>query len=484
MLRKWWVFVLAMMVIISCRNPGPQPTAAGGGHATIAPAGNTSPSDGASPADDSSPSQNASPVFTPSQGGGGSSGRSGGEGAGGSTGGSTGESAGGSAGGGGQAGSSTRQEIFDALWTTVNTEYVDEQFNGVDWEAVRAAYQPRVQSVGSDEAFHNLMRQMIGELRDRHSGYYSPQEAWDVFKLSHGGEGGVGLGVSLMPLPDEHAAIVQWAIPGNAAANAGIKSGDLILAVNGKPVCCDANGNLYEGVLLDQSGTQAVVTVKTDGQPPRDVTVTRKPLVLQNVVEGEMLPGGIAYIRINTFLKNHLVDDFEPVWRELAAQHPRGLIIDLRTNGGGLKYEAVDILAYFLPDGEYGYFQSRAYDAPLLIHKKSRDVGGSQTIPLAVLVDETTASIAEVFALALQEAGRARVFGNPSAGNVEITRRYDLPAGAAALIAVERYISMQGKNIEGRGVMPDERVSQRWRDVTSPADDQALQAAMQWLARR
>jgi len=89
-----------------------------------------------------------------------------------------------------------------------------------------------------------------------------------------------------------------------------------------------------------------------------------------------------------------------------------------------------------------------------------------------------------VFALVLQETGRARIFGNPTAGNVEITLRYDLPHGATAFIAVERYISMNGKNIEGRGVTPDERISQRWRDVISPGDDQALKAAIQWIERK
>ncbi len=374
-----------------------------------------------------------------------------------------------------------RMAIFETLWEKVNEEYVDPKFNGVNWKKVRKAYAPRVKQTRSDAEFHNLMRQMIGELRDRHSAYYSPEEAWDAFKLARGGKGSVGLGVSLRPLPEEKAAIVQWAIPGNAAADAGIRSGDLILAVNGQPLCCDANGNLYESLLLDQAGSRATLTVKSDGQPPREVTVVRKPLVLQNVVEGDLLPGGVAYIRINTFLKNNLVQDFDPVWQRLAAQNPKGLVLDLRTNGGGLKYEAVDILAYFLPDGEYGYFQSRNYDAPLLIHERARDVLGSQAMPLAVLVDETTASIAEVFAQVLQETGRARVFGNPSAGNVEVTRRYDLPAGAVAQIAVERYISLRGRNIEGRGVTPDVDVAQRWRDVTSPEQDQALQAAVQWL---
>ncbi len=375
-----------------------------------------------------------------------------------------------------------RIAIFKTLWEKVDDEYVDPKFNGVNWKKVRKTYASRVKKTQSDVEFHNLMRQMIGELRDRHSAYYSPEEAWDAFKLTRGGKGGVGLGVSLLPLPEEKAAIVQWAIPGNAAANAGIRSGDLILAVDGQPVCCDANGNLYEALLLNQSGSRATLTVKSDGQSPREVTVTRKPLVLQDVVEGDMLPGGVAYIRINTFLKNNLAQDFEPVWQRLATQNPRGLILDLRTNGGGLKYEAMDILAYFLPDGEYGYFQSRKYDAPLLIHKRSKNVGGSQSIPLAVLVDETTASIAEVFALVLQETGRARVFGNPTAGNVEVTRRYDLPAGAAAQIAVERYISPKGHNIEGRGLTPDVDVDQRWRDVSSPEADQALQAAIKWIA--
>jgi len=374
-----------------------------------------------------------------------------------------------------------RHQIFESLWQTIDEEYVDPKFNGVNWKRVHKDYQSKLRDVTSDTAFHNLMRQMVGELRDSHSAYYSPEEAWDAFKLSRGGTGQVGLGVSLLPLPEERAAIVQWAIPGNAAAKAGIKSGDLILAVDGKPICCDVNGNLYESLLLDQTGSRSVLTVKSGSLPLREVTVVRQPLVLQYVVEGQMLPGGIAYVRINTFSKNHLTEDFAPAWMDLGSQHPHGLIIDLRTNGGGLKYEAVEILGYFLPDGEYGVFKSRKYDAPLLIHKKSQDVNSSQTIPIAVLVDETTASIAEVFALVLQETGRARVFGNPSAGNVEITRRYDLPAGAAALIAVERYISMQGKNIEGVGVIPDVNIDQRWRDVSPPEDDQCLHAAIQWL---
>ena len=375
----------------------------------------------------------------------------------------------------------TRQAIFQTLWEAVDQHYVDPNFNGVNWKKVKKTYEAKVKQASSDEAFHELMREMVGELGDRHSAYYTPQEAWAAFKLSRGHKGQAGLGISLLPLPEEQAALVQWAIPGNAAANAGIRSGDLILAVDGQPLCCDAHGNLFESLLLDQAGSQATLTVQTDGQAPRQVVVTRQPLLLQQVVEGDRLPEGIAYVSIHTFLKSHLVDDFDPVWREASAGASHGAILDLRTNGGGFKFEAVDILGYFLPEGEYGYFQSREYDAPLLIHDRSRDVNGSQHMPLAILVDEGTSSIAEVFALALQEAGRARVFGRPSNGNVEITRRYDLPAGAAALIAVERYISARGENIEGRGVTPDVLIDQRWRDVLSPQEDQALQAAREWL---
>ncbi len=368
--------------------------------------------------------------------------------------------------------------VFTDLWTIVRDDYLYEDYNGVDWDAVGDQYRARIEAGLSDEAFWLLMNEMLRELNDDHSYFLSPDEVAEQERLYAGELDYVGVGLSGNGRPEHEYAVILQVLPDSPAADAGLRAHDRILSADGEPACCDADGYDFLYRLRGPEGSTVELRVQTPGESPRAVTVTRAHIQGSLPIEARRLEGDIGYILVPNLWDETL---FEQVHRTLmdmdAEGELNGLILDMRINPGGTGDVLRGLLAFFVK-GDLGYFVSRDGASPLRV--KGINVGGSQSVPLVILVGSDTVSFAEVFSGILQETGRARVVGRTTDGNVETLHGYDFEDGSQAWIAQETFRPPSGTDWEETGIVPDVEIPLDWDEFTTE-DDPQLEAALKLL---
>ncbi|MCX7791634.1 MAG: S41 family peptidase [Chloroflexaceae bacterium] len=362
-----------------------------------------------------------------------------------------------------------RRQIFHEVWSTINEKYLYADFRGVDWAATREEFAPLVESAADDAAFFDLMVEMVGRLGDEHSRFLPPSDAQRQDVLTSGREEQVGIGVIVLPLRD--ALLIQHVFPDSPAERAGLQPRDRIVAIDGV---------LYsQGDIQGPEGSQVRLTVVRPGEASRDLVITRRRVEGRIGPTGLRLPGDIGYLGITTLWVNDMDAQVREVLTSLTGPAPlRGLIIDLRSNPGGWRSVMTGILGHFAR-GEVGSFTSRAGDTPLVIEPVLPDLRG---LPLVVLVDEDTASYAEVLAAVLQQHAGAVVVGAPTAGNTETIYAYDLSGGTRLWVAQEGFQLANGAWLEGAGVQPDILSLNDWTRF-SAADDPGITLALGLLNR-
>jgi carboxyl-terminal processing protease len=361
----------------------------------------------------------------------------------------------------------TRQQIFDEVWTTVNTNYIDPQFNGADWAAVRTDYAVRVTAAADDAAFYDLMAAMVRELNDQHSRFLPPAAAAEEDLLTAGRDERVGIGVIVQPR--ESGLLIQHVFPDGPAAEAGLQPRDRIILIDGD--------SFRSRSLEGQPGSRVQLLIVRPGSESFSVQLTRR------FVEGQILPlqrrlnGNIGYLAVSTLWVNDMHRRVETALNDLTAAGPLdGLVLDLRGNPGGWRDVLIGILGHFTV-GEVGGFTSRTGTTPLKIPAAAPQLQG---LPIAVLIDRSTASYAELLAAVLQAEADALVVGAISAGNTETIYAYQLTAGTRLWVAQEGFALRDGTNLEGRGVIPDCLQQQDWT-LSAFDDDPDLLLALKLL---
>lgn len=362
-----------------------------------------------------------------------------------------------------------RQQIFTEVWTTIDENYLYPDFGGVDWDAVRAEFEPRV-AQGSDEAFYQLIGAMVGRLGDDHSRFLPPSAAQREDALTSGREEQVGIGVIALPLSD--GLLIQHVFPGSPAERAGLRPRDRIVAIDGR---------FYARQELEgPEGSTVRLTVVRPGAESRDVVITRRRVEGRIAPIVRRLPGEIGYVSVTTLWVSDMDRQVTDALAGLVADGAlRGLVLDLRSNPGGWRSVLTGILGHFVR-GDVGSFTSRKGDVPLRIGPGAQpDLRG---LPLVVLVDAGTASYAELIAAVLQRQAGAVVVGAPTAGNTETIYSYELSGGARLWVAQEGFRLRDGSVIEGFGVQPDIAVLDDWTRF-SEADDPGMDVALGLLTR-
>jgi C-terminal peptidase prc len=372
--------------------------------------------------------------------------------------------------------------IFTELWEIVRDGYLYPDYNGVDWDAVGQEYRARVEAGLSDEEFWFAMGEMIFALGDEHS-VFLPPDAAEAEDLMFSGEMeyvGVGVSTAIPWEVEKKYAVILLVLPDSPAERAGLRAHDHILTVDGHPACCDEYGydSLY--LLTGPEGSDVELRVRTPGQPPRTVTMTRATIRGPAPVETRMLEGNVGYILIPTFWDESIVARVRQALEELelaAGGELAGLVIDNRINPGGSDNALRGVLAFFT-DGKVGCFTDNWSEESLYVD--GIDVEGSQHVPLVILVGRETASFGEVFSGVLQELGRARVVGRTTPGNIETTHGYDFEDGSRAWIAQEVFRPPSGADWEETGIVPDVEIPLDWDEFTVK-DDPQLDAALDLL---
>ncbi len=367
-------------------------------------------------------------------------------------------------------------DLYHALVNDVENEYVYPDYNGVNWPALKASYEALIAGGLTDDDFYLVLKLLLYDLGDDHSYFQSPQEVKEADAEFAGNNDYVGIGVFVRAIPEVKRAVILYTFPGGAAEAAGLRSHDSILAVNGEPIL-DETGAIRNS-LLGEPGTEVVVTIAHPGGEPIDLTLTRRRITGATQVDYcLMAEAHIGYIFLPHLDDETIPDQVRAALDAMTLEYPlAGLIIDNRQNTGGRGTVLYDVLALFT-SGMQGTFVSRKERHLFVIDPEDR--GGSQTVPLVVLVAPETMSFGEVMSGVLHDSGRATVIGQTSQGNVETIMIFNYPNGSRAWIAHDtfQYPSEEPGLWEDTGIIPDIEAPSRW-DLFTEATDPALAAAV------
>ncbi len=361
-----------------------------------------------------------------------------------------------------------RLQMFDEVWRIVNEKYLYADFGGIDWEGLYPEYRTRIMRAQSRDEFYTAMIDLVAQLNDNHSRFVPPADVETEDAVASGREIRFGIGVIVQPKPD--GGFVQQVFPESPAARADIRPRDRIVAVNGRPYIPS------DGDLQGDIGTSVRLTIARPGAKLRDVLLTRQEVRASVLPYYRRFPGDIGYVSIPTLWVHDMGEQVSGALTDLVAGGPlRGLIIDLRSNRGGWGEVLSGILSHFVR-GQVGVFFGRDYVRPLVVNLPAGPDMRNLSAGLVVLVDEETASYAEVLAAVLQAEAGAIVVGARSAGNTETIYAHALRDGSRLWLAQEGFRLRDGADLEGRGVIPDVLLEVDWTRYSEDDDPQLLEA--------
>lgn len=322
--------------------------------------------------------------------------------------------------------------------------------------------------------YYALKGLMFG-LKDPYSVALEPKEFKHLKESMSGGNfGGVGIYIELDRSHKNQLVVVE-PIDDTPAARSGLKPGDWILKINGvstKGIDIEVAANRIRGL----KGSQVTLEVQPKGKGPhKNVTMTRSTIHVKSAT-GKMLPGGIGYIRLR-FFGEDTGPEVEEALTALERKGLKGLILDVRNNGGGYINAAQETCSQFLPSGQVV--------VSVVGRKRDKEVSRSsgsthRNVPMVVLINGYSASASEITAGALQDTHTAVLMGTKSFGKGTVQTLEDLPGGGALKFTIAHYLTPSGRNINKKGIKPDIEVKMDAAKVGQP-DDTQLKAAQKYL---
>ncbi|MDE2229929.1 MAG: S41 family peptidase [Alphaproteobacteria bacterium] len=317
---------------------------------------------------------------------------------------------------------------------------------GEVFERVRADYVDRVSDQHLIEAAINGMLSSL----DPHSSYMNAKDFAEMQVQVQGEFGGLGIEVTM----ENGLVKVVSPIDGTPAAKAGLKPGDLIVAINGEPISGMSLNDAVEK-MRGPIGSEIKLLIRRGNKEPFTVTLQRAAIKVQSV-RSQLIDNDIAYIRISSF--NEQADSgVHTAMKSLAVKsHDKlaGIVLDLRNNPGGLLDQAVAVANDFINQGEIVSTRGRhPDDAQRFDAKTGNDI--SRGLPMVVLINGGSASASEIVAGALQDHHRAVLVGTRSFGKGSVQTIIQLPGHGAIRLTTARYYTPSGRSIQATGIEPD-----------------------------
>jgi carboxyl-terminal processing protease len=342
---------------------------------------------------------------------------------------------------------------FWEAWNIVHNQYVDQPLDDVT--LMRGAIRGMMDAVGDKQT------------------YYMDPQVYDSATSELAGEyEGIG---AYVDTTGEYLTIIS-PIEGSPAEAAGLKPGDLIIAIDGEDMTGVSPEEARQKV-LGPAGTDVTLSVTRKGQEePLEFVITRAKITIPSVT-GKMLENNVAYVYINQF-GDKTTGELSAVLDELLAQNPKGIIIDLRNNPGGYLQTSLEVASEFIDSGvilyeQYGDGKRDQYTA--------LGNGRATDLPLVVLVNEGSASASEILAGALQDYGRATLVGVQSYGKGSVQQWVPLSDDqGAARVTIARWLTPKERAIDGVGLTPDVVIELTEEDIANGLDPQ-LDKAMEVL---
>lgn len=307
-----------------------------------------------------------------------------------------------------------------------------------------------VEEIDTKSAVNGAIKGLLFSL-DPHSSYLPPESFKELQDETKGSFSGIGIEVTIK---NDFLTIVS-PIADTPADKAGLKANDIILEINGEKT---KNMNPYEAIekLRGPSGSEVTISVYREGwEDLKKMTMKREEIPVQSV-RAEFLSPGVVYSRITKF-QSHTAIDFKEKLQELKKKEEiNGLILDLRSNPGGLLHQAVSVADIFIEKGKIVYTKGRRADQNTVF--SAHPNGEKRQYPLVILVNEGSASAAEIVAGAIQAHKRGIIVGTQTFGKGSVQTIIPLPDGAGLRMTTATYYTPDDRSIQALGITPDVEV--------------------------
>jgi len=289
-----------------------------------------------------------------------------------------------------------------------------------------------------------ILKGYVSGLDDKYSRYLTADEYADEKSENAGKMTGLGL-----TLKEDESGYIKIAeiMPDSPVSETDIQAGDFIVSVNGSDVL-ETGFNESIELMSGTEGTEITLTVRHD-ETDRIYTLTRRPIEMITVT-GEMLDNYIGYIKISGF-KQNTAQQFLDILENLKSNGAKGIIFDLRENGGGLLDALEDCLDPLLPEGVIATAEYSDGNSETIVYSDEEETN----IPMIVLVNEHTASAAELFTASLRDFGKAETVGTTTYGKGVMQSTTELTNGGAVILTIAEYKTTVSDCYDGIGIIPD-----------------------------
>lgn len=333
--------------------------------------------------------------------------------------------------------------------------------------------------VEKSQLANGIYKGLVDSLGDVYSTYYTADEYAEMTEKSDGEY--CGIGAVMSQSASTGAVTIIQVYEDSPAMKGGMLPGDVLCGVEGTEIAGMDLSSIV-AMVKGEEGTRVSVDVIHMGDKEESTLVMERAKIEVPTVAHEMLKDDIGYIQVSSFDKV-TVNQFKEAVDDLESQGEKGLIIDLRDNGGGLLTSVIDMLDYMLPEGLLMYTET----------KYGRDAEYSSTNdeyfdkPVVVLINGNTASASEVFTGAIQDYHMGTVVGTTSFGKGIVQSVMPLKDGSAIKLTTSKYFTPNGRNIHGTGLEPDVTVELddevKNKIVITKKEDNQLQAAIEEMKK-
>jgi carboxyl-terminal processing protease len=355
------------------------------------------------------------------------------------------------------------KNVVDEAWQIVYREYVDGSFNNNNWQAIRQELLSK--NYTTREQAYAALKTALEKLKDPYTRFMDPKQFEALTNQTSGELSGIG--VRLEVNEQTKRLTVVEPIENSPASKAGIRSGDEVLAIDGKStkgMTVEDASNLIRG----EAGTKITLKINRNAQL-LSLNLVRARIELPTVRYSLKQEGAsrVGYIRLNEF-SAHAAEQMRRAIQDLTAKNVEGFILDLRGNPGGLLQSSIDISRMWMEQGPIVKTVDR--------QGHNEDIAANQTamtkLPLVVLVDGNSASSSEILTGALKDNKRAVIVGSQTFGKALVQSVHSLSDGSGLAVTVAHYYTPNGTDISHKGIEPNVKIdltdSQRQYLATNP----------------
>ena len=365
----------------------------------------------------------------------------------------------------------TPAELYDDVWKIVNKKYYDPTNNSQDWNKWRYKYNKKLKT---QEDAYVAIDTMLASLNDPYTRFLQPKEFSEETQSIKGSLKGIGTQIGLR----EGNLVIIAPLEDSPAERAGLLADDQILEINGestKGINIDAAADKIRG----EKGTTVSLLIQRKGVPNKIYSIVRDEIEVKSVsckppFKDSVIPDDIQYIRLSSFISKNAASEIETILN--SSNNKKGIILDLRSNPGGLLTNAIFISDMLLKGGVIVSTVDRDR------YKSTTRARYSQITqkPVVVLINKGSASASEILSGALKDNHRATIIGEQSFGKGLVQEINKLPDESGMNITIQRYLTPSGTDIHKKGITPDIVVELSKENVEAK-DDVQLKKAIEVL---